>query len=131
MKSNQFRASPHSKPQLENITMLSSRSMLRALTVALALAPVVSRAQSADDARYPCRSVHTVDYWVGTYDAMPWDKPDTPSGGQLHNTRDYDGCVFVERWTSANPKGNMGMSMLFFDTTRKTWRMIWNDDSNG
>jgi hypothetical protein len=111
--------------------MSASRFLLRVFVVASILAPAVSRAQSADDARYPCRSVHTFDYWVGTYDAMPWDKPDSPSGGQLRNTREYDGCVFVERWTSANPKGNMGMSMVFYDSTRKTWRMVWNDDSNG
>ncbi|MGH9422619.1 MAG: hypothetical protein ACRD3J_21765 [Thermoanaerobaculia bacterium] len=111
--------------------MLASRSLLRLFLVALTLAPAVGRAQSADDTRYPCRNVHTFDFWVGTYDAMPWDKPDASSGGQLHNAREYDGCVFVERWTSADPKGNMGMSMVFYDTTRKTWRMVWNDDANG
>ena len=111
--------------------MPATRSLFIAFAVALVFAPAVSRAQSADDTRYPCRSVHTFDYWVGTFDAMPWDKPDAPSGGQLKNTREYDGCMFVERWTSANAKGNMGMSIVFYDTTRKTWRMIWNDDSNG
>lgn len=82
---------------------------------------------AADDARYPCRAVHTFDFWVGTFDAMPWDKPDAPSSGTLQNTREYDGCVFVERWTS--PRQN-GMSIVFYDVTLKTWRMVWNDDSN-
>lgn len=110
--------------------MSKFRSHVVVFIVLLALWSNVGRAQTADDARYPCRSVHTFDFWVGTFDAMPWDKPDAPSGGQLRNTREYDGCVFVERWTSADPKGNMGMSIVFYDTTRKTWRMIWNDDTN-
>lgn len=110
--------------------MFRSRPLLL-LIVVLAFVPHVGRTQTAENVRYPCRSVHTFDFWVGTFDAMPWDKPDAPSAGQLRNTREYDGCVFVERWTSANPQGNMGMSIVFYDTTRKTWRMIWNDDTNG
>jgi hypothetical protein len=102
---------------------------LSTLLVAASLRSGPAAAQSAaDNARYPCREVHTFDFWVGTFDAMPWNKPDAPSGGQLRNTREYDGCVFIERWTS--PHSN-GMSMVFYDVDRKTWRMIWNDDSNG
>lgn len=92
----------------------------------LASTPVAAQAQSGA-VRYPCRDVHTFDFWEGTFDATPWNSPDAKPSGQLHNTREYDGCVFVERWTS--PTGN-GMSMVFYDIARKTWRMIWNDDSN-
>jgi hypothetical protein len=81
-----------------------------------------------DDARYPCRAVHTFDFWVGTFDATPWNQPNATPGGQLHNTREYEGCVIVERWTSI--KGSSGMSMAFYDKNRRLWRMIWNDDSN-
>jgi hypothetical protein len=84
--------------------------------------------KTAEDSRYPCRAVHTFDFWVGTFDATPWDQPTAPSRGELHNTREYEGCVIVERWTSA--KGSGGMSMAFYDANRKNWRMIWNDDSN-
>jgi hypothetical protein len=83
---------------------------------------------TADDARYPCRNVHTFDFWVGIFDATPWNQPTAPSKGQLHNTREYDGCVIVERWTSVN--GSAGMSMSFYDINRHLWRMVWNDDSN-
>ncbi len=82
----------------------------------------------ADDARFPCRAVHTFDFWVGTFDATPWDQPAAPLRGQLHNTREYDGCVIVERWAGAN--GSAGMSMSFYDLNRQVWRMVWNDDSN-
>lgn len=109
---------------------------------ALALACVVEgRSQVADrhgqiqqaentveDARYPCRTVHTFDFWVGTFDATPWNQPNAVPSGQLHNTREYEGCVIVERWTSV--KGSGGMSMAFYDKNRHLWHMIWNDDFN-
>jgi hypothetical protein len=90
-------------------------------------APSPQPQNTAADARYPCRNVHTFDYWVGTFDATPWDKPGAPSRGELHNSREYEGCVIVERWVS--PK-SAGMSMSFYDVNRHTWRMVWNDDSN-
>jgi hypothetical protein len=107
---------------------LRSHRYLTAFLAAISLLSRPAAAQSAaEDARYPCRAVHTFDFWVGTFDAMPWDKPDAPSAGTLQNTREYDGCVFVERWTSP---GQNGMSIVFYDVTLKTWRMVWNDDSN-
>ena len=83
----------------------------------------------AEEARFPCRAVHTFDYWVGDFDAKPWNQPDGPSGGRLHNTREYDGCVIVERWVATGATG-AGMSMSFYDVNRHVWRMIWNDDAN-
>ena len=109
----------------EKHTMAFSQWTIVASVACLAALSTSGTAQAAD--RFPCRDVHTFDFWEGTFDAKPWDKPDAPAAGQLHNTREYDGCVFVERWTS--PRGN-GMSIVFYDATRKTWRMFWNDDSN-
>jgi len=85
-------------------------------------------AKTTADARYPCRAEHTFDFWVGTFDAMPWNQPGASATGQLHNTREYEGCVIVERWTGIN--GSAGMSMSFYDTNRHAWRMVWNSDSN-
>jgi hypothetical protein len=48
---------------------------------------------------------------------------------ELHNTREYDGCVIVERWIAIGGRG-AGMSMSFYDVNRRKWRMIWNDDAN-
>jgi hypothetical protein len=84
--------------------------------------------KTADDVRYPCRTDHTFDFWVGAFDATPWNQPTAAPTGQLHNTREYEGCVIVERWTSVN--GSAGMSMSFYDNNRHLWRMIWNSDSN-
>jgi len=115
--------------------MKLKRLAVIASTLVLVCAPATSnQAQSppapktADDVRYPCRAVHTFDFWVGTFDATPWDQPNSPPKGQLHNTREYEGCVIVERWTSVS--GSSGMSMSFYDINRQVWRMVWNDDSN-
>lgn len=120
--------------------MRLQRSILYGFTLALACAPAApihaqnrltasQQAQrSADDVRYPCRDVHTFDFWVGTFDATPWNQPTARPTGQLHNTREYEGCVIVERWNSV--QGPSGMSMAFYDNNRHLWRMIWNDDAN-
>jgi len=92
-----------------------------------AAAASAASAPAADAARYPCRDVHTFDFWVGDFDASPWSGPATPSRGQLHNTREYDGCVIVERWKGTKSEG---MSMSFYDVNRKAWRMVWNADDN-
>jgi hypothetical protein len=102
-------------------------SALCAVALGTASSTHLLASQPQDD-RYPCRSEHTFDFWVGDFDAKPWNKPDVPVRGHLHNTREYEGCVILERWTSAN--GGGGMSMAFYDVNRKTWRMVWNDDSN-
>jgi hypothetical protein len=81
----------------------------------------------AEAAQYPCRSVHTFDFWVGDFDTSPWSQPGAPPTGRLHNTRAYEGCVIVEEFTSP---GSSGMSMAFYDVNRRAWRMVWNDDRN-
>jgi hypothetical protein len=120
---------------------MKQRSMVSLLILAMIVAVLSARdhAQSqpapstqlqkpADDARYPCRDVHTFDFWVGTFDATPWNNPAASRRGELHNTREYEGCVIVERWKGYD--GSAGMSMAFYDVNRRLWRMIWNSDSN-
>ena len=85
---------------------------------------LITALASADE-RYPCRTEHTFDFWVGDFEATPWDKPDAPVTGHLHNTREYEGCVIVERWEG---KRGTGMSMGFYDTNRHVWRMVWMGD---
>jgi hypothetical protein len=95
--------------------------------IALGAATSVPAQTTATDARYPCRAVHTFDFWVGTFDATAWDQPTAQPTGQLHNTKEYEGCVVIERWQGT---GSAGMSMAFYDVNRRVWRMVWNDDAN-
>jgi tetratricopeptide (TPR) repeat protein len=83
----------------------------------------------AERTRYPCRDVHTFDYWSGTFDVNPWGLPSAPPTGVATNTREYDGCVIVEHFTGGST-GTHGMSISFYDVNRKVWRMVWNDDNN-
>ena len=96
----------------------------------IASAPLLARQAKpvADDVRSPCRAVHTFDFWVGDFDATPWNDPAAQVRGRLHNTREYEGCVIVERWEGVN--GSRGMSMSFYDVNRHAWRMVWNGDDN-
>lgn len=98
---------------------------LVALLSASLLLTAASRASGADD--HPCRAEHTFDFWVGDFDATPWDKPDATPTGRLHNTREYDGCVILERWAG---KTSNGMSISFYDVNRHVWRMVWVSDTN-
>jgi hypothetical protein len=107
-----------------SLTLLSASFLVAASTL---LAQQKTEDASAD-ARYPCRAVHTFDFWVGTFDARPWNDPTGPVRGQLHNTREYEGCVIVERWEGNS--GLKGMSMSFYDVNRRVWRMVWNGDDN-
>jgi hypothetical protein len=80
------------------------------------------------DGSYPCRAVHTFDFWVGTFDTRPWNQPaSAPATGHLQNTRECEGCVIVERWTGVNPAS--GMSISFYDVNRHVWRMVWVSDT--
>ena len=99
------------------------------LFCSIACAPLLGQQQTkpvADDG-YPCRAVHTLDFWVGDFDATPWNEPTAPVRGHLHNTHEYEGCVIVERWEGAKTRG---MSMSFYDVNRRVWRMVWNGDDN-
>jgi hypothetical protein len=102
-----------------------------------ALAPVRARPEYAairrlaGDRRFPCRSVHTFDFWAGDFDAAQWNAPPGSSGGLLHNTREYDGCAFVEHWMPKSAASPAGMSVVYYDAGRDAWRMIWVDDGNG
>ncbi|MEO8029516.1 MAG: hypothetical protein ABJC74_13775 [Gemmatimonadota bacterium] len=85
---------------------------------------------SAEGNRFPCRAVHDFDFWAGTFDVGAWSQPTVPPSGVAVNTRSYEGCVFVEQFSSKRPGGGGGMSMSFYDVNRRTWRMVWNDDNN-
>ncbi|HVZ48455.1 MAG TPA: bacterial transcriptional activator domain-containing protein [Gemmatimonadaceae bacterium] len=102
-----------------------------------ALAPLRARPEYAairrlaEDRRFPCRNVHTFDFWAGDFDAAQWNAPPGASGGLLHNTREYDGCAFVEHWMPKSAASPAGMSVVYYDADRKAWRMLWVDDGNG
>jgi hypothetical protein len=102
-----------------------------------ALAPLRSRPdyvvvrREAEEKRYPCRNVHTFDFWAGDFDAFVGLSGTGTPAGQLHNTREYEGCVLIERWVPGALGGPAGMSLSYYDPADKLWHFVWNDDSNG
>ncbi len=99
------------------------------LVIVLSLASTSpAQGQRAEPQASPCDTVHTFDFWVGDFESRAWNQPGAPAAGELHNTREYKGCVIVERWVGK--RGGAGMSMAFYDVNRHVWRMVWNDDNN-
>ena len=61
------------------------------------------------------------DFWIGS-----WEVFDPETGQKLGDnevTLSEDGCLIVERWTSAG--GGTGMSMNFHDPLQNAWRQVW------
>lgn len=96
----------------------------------LARADAAKPAPAKAAADHPCRAHRDFDFWVGDFEARKWDEPNGAVRGRLHNTLEYGGCVIVERWEGAPGRGR-GMSMSFYDTSRRAWRMIWMGDDGG
>ena len=70
----------------------------------------------------PCSSEEhsQFDFWLGT-----WDVADHKGVlvGRNVITKEENGCLIVERWTSAN--GGTGQSYNFYDPKTRQWRQIW------
>ncbi|MGH8496410.1 MAG: tetratricopeptide repeat protein [Gammaproteobacteria bacterium] len=67
------------------------------------------------------------DFWIGEWAVA--DANGTPQG---HNsiTKDQNGCVLIERWTSAGGGGG-GMSMNFYDPGKQQWVQQWVSANGG
>ena len=64
------------------------------------------------------------DFWLGEW------KVTTASGklaGANHISREYDGCVLHERYTT--PRGYSGESLNIYDASRNVWHQTWVDSS--
>ena len=94
---------------------------MMALGAGLTLAGPV-QAQDGDAAAGPCDAAPYTDFdfWLGD-----WDVRDAEGALQGHNriTREENGCLILERWTSAS--GNTGQSYNFYDPRVEAWRQVW------
>jgi hypothetical protein len=62
------------------------------------------------------------DFWLGDWNVH------TPAGklaGTNRISREYDGCVIHERYTT--PRGYSGESLNMFDVGKKVWHQTWVD----
>jgi hypothetical protein len=95
-------------------------------------APQTPSAQTPAPPPYQCTGpVHQqFDFWLGDWDVVP----NTPSSaaparpGRNVITKEYGGCVVVERWDGA---GLTGSSFNIYDRSRDEWVQTWVDSSGG
>lgn len=65
------------------------------------------------------------DFWVGQWDAT-WS--DTLHGSN-NITKDYDGCVILEKFDSAPSDKFKGMSVSTYNVRTKKWQQTWVDNN--
>lgn len=90
----------------------------------VAPATVLSAQVLAQDAApaAPCESgvYHAFDFWLGDWEVF---LPDGSKAGENTISRQENGCLLLETWTSAT--GGSGQSYNFYDPGRGVWRQIW------
>ena len=71
----------------------------------------------------PCatdQAFQQFDFWVGEWEVF--DLKGTKQG-ENRITKTENGCLLIERWTSA--RGNTGQSYNFYDPVTGKWRQVW------
>lgn len=64
------------------------------------------------------------DFWLGDWTVRD---PEGAFLGRNAITRTEDGCLIIERWTSA--QGDPGQSYNYFDPAADRWRQVWVSQS--
>jgi hypothetical protein len=99
---------------------------MKTMLVATLLALAVTTAANAANPPAPCSSPEhrQFDFWIGDWQV-------TAANGKVagHNriTREYNGCVIHEHYTTANQYN--GESLNVYDAARRVWHQTWVDDA--
>lgn len=97
------------------------------VTVALVAGPPIPAQDETDTAQPPCASprMNEFDFWVGDW-SLTWG-----DSGQGSNsiTRDYDGCVIIERFNGSPSIALRGMSVSTVSPETGNWHQTWVDNS--
>ena len=95
----------------------------RIVTLVLGLAALGAVAQQQNlQSTGSCKegAFRQFDFWIGDWEVH--DAGGKPAGRNVI-TSEQNGCVLVERWTSA--RGGTGMSMNHYDPAARVWRQHW------
>jgi len=65
-----------------------------------------------------------LDFWLGEWNVTT---PDGKLAGTNRITREYEGCVIHEHYTT--PRGYAGESLNAWDAARKVWHQTWVDSA--
>jgi hypothetical protein len=96
-------------------------AMLRAALPAIALASLAAgEALAAPPSPCPDGPFRQFDFWAGE-----WDVKDAEGkvAGVNRITSEENGCVLVERWSSA--AGGHGQSYNYYDPAAGKWKQLW------
>jgi len=83
----------------------------------------------AQDARHCncCSENHRAfDFWIGAWEVVN-TQDGSPAGSSLIS-KEEDGCVIRENWTSAKA-GYTGTSLNFFNAKTNQWEQLWVDNA--
>lgn len=107
-----------------HILLRVSLLTMKTFVLAFFFFPLIVIAQTTD---CPCCSPEhaAFDFWVGTWQVS---NPDGSPAGTNSITKEEDGCVLREHWTSANA-GFSGTSLNFYNKSSGHWEQLWIDNS--
>ncbi|WGK63742.1 hypothetical protein [Croceiramulus getboli] len=75
-----------------------------------------------------CTANHQAfDFWVGEWQVMG---PENKLAGTNSITKEQDGCVLKEHWTSINGAYS-GTSYNFYNAQTEQWEQLWIDNNGG
>ena len=101
------------------------------LLILLLLVGLRDSTAQADDVTpsVPCSSPEFAqfDFWIGEWD-LTW--ADSLRGTNVI-TKEYDGCVIIEKFDGAPSMTFQGMSISTFNTKTGKWQQTWVDNSGG
>ena len=95
--------------------------MLRTALIGVLLA-VAPNALAQDDPPPPCNSeaFKQFDFWLGHWEVTT---PDGTLAGENLITSEENGCLVLERWSSAG--GGTGQSYNYYNPATEKWRQVW------
>ena len=107
--------------------MMKWKAILFAKSLCLACLPllVFPVEGSAQQAPSPCptdSAYRAFDFWLGEWIV---ETADGTKAGENSITRQTNGCMLQENWTSAS--GSSGQSINYYDPSDSLWHQVWVD----
>lgn len=100
--------------------------MRRSFFVLILLFHFVGQAQNEQNCNCCSENHRAFDFWIGEWDVVN-SKDGSPAGSSIIS-KEEDGCVIRENWTSAKA-GYTGTSLNFFNTQTEQWEQLWIDNA--
>lgn len=83
-------------------------------------------AQEKDSCNCCSETQRAFDFWIGEWEVVNSDSG-KPAGTSIIS-REEEGCVISESWTSANA-GYTGTSLNFYNADTQQWEQLWVDNT--